>query len=113
MVAKVNLSYKLGATWPIVLDCNDATGAPLSDTGPNVQFRLSQNGVTFLDLHVGTGVTLASIKPIVADIVITPAMQAAASIDAGPYEWESRAILADGSISDQAAGAFEVEPSLF
>jgi hypothetical protein len=116
MTAVSNLAFKLGETWILDATCKDSLGNTINLTGVQaVRFRLTnQAGVVALDIGIGTGIALVN-GGAAGEILITipPAIQAAAGIISAYYLQQCRVTLADGTVTDQFAGALKVLPSLF
>ncbi len=115
MAKKKNLSYVLHEDWLIGISCNNNVGTPLDGTDGSVQFKMSTAnlGEVTLNLESPIGITILEENPMRAQIRVTPDMQRTAGVAPGNYNYEIRAILADGVISDQAAGILTVDPSLY
>ena len=113
MATQAEIEFTLGETWKIALVCNDASGKALDLTGGNVEMRVASRTGKLLDLAVGTGVVITDAVNGKAFITVTPAMQTTANLIAGIFDWEARAILADGEVSDQAYGKITLLGSLF
>lgn len=108
MATTRNVEFRLGEDWILEVDCRTSSGAVLADV-VDFRFRVaSAEPALLLDLHVGDGVTL---EDNVATVTITPEMQEGLPPQVG--RWEGRAILEDGTVSDQAGGDFKITDSLF
>lgn len=114
MATRINLEFSLGETWEIELDCKDAAGAALDLDGGDVKWRVCSKTEKLLDLASGSGVTIDA-DPTTgrATLTVTPEMQTAGNLTAGTFDHEARAILADGSVSEQAYGVLTARRSLF
>jgi hypothetical protein len=116
MTAVSNLAFKLGETWTLDFTAHDSLGNVINLSGATVRWRLAaNNGSLLLDLAIGSGITLVNSGTNGEGLItITPAMQAAANISASFCQHQCRVTLVDGvTASDQFAGSFQVQPSLF
>jgi hypothetical protein len=112
MAAEQNLAFTLGETWEIDFALNDADGADLNLTGASVKFRLSRRGVLCFELTTdGDDVAVDSPSGGLGSITVTPAAQGA--LYAAVFDYEVRAVLADGRVTTQDRGALTIEGTLF
>jgi hypothetical protein len=115
MASVSNLVFKLGETWIIDGVCHDSLGNYIALSGCAVKWRMALNGVTVLDLAIGSGITLVN-NGNVGEILITitPAMQIAVNLTPAFCQHQCRVILQDGvTVTDQFYGSVMVQPSLF
>jgi hypothetical protein len=115
MAASASIGFAFKETWLLQITCLDASGAPLDLTGATaIRWRLGLDGITFLDLSLGDGITVVGAASAgVFEVVVTPDMQTAAAITPALYLFEAQVVLADGTVSDVISGSFNVRPTLF
>jgi hypothetical protein len=105
-------TFVRGENWLIDFYARDASDNPINLTGLTgaaIQFKIAPNLVAAL----GSGISIFNALQGLAKINITPAMQVAAGIVAGPYTYEARVTQADGTITSQNWGTFTVTESPF
>ncbi len=105
MATRQNLQFTMGETWEIVLNCADGYGNPF--TPANVLFKI-EFGATTLELEAANSQIV--INGSQAIIEVDPGQQA--GLTPGLYQYQVRAVKADGSISDQAFGSLYAQQGI-
>lgn len=109
MAINNDLGFDLGEDWVVALTCHQADGVTLLDlTGATVTWAIS--GILGFSPTIAVSGAPASG---VVNLRATPAQQTAAGILAGSYTYTMRAVLADGTKTDQSAGLLTIRQTEF
>lgn len=110
MSTKKDLSFHLGETWGVDVQCFDQAGVAIDLTGAAVTWRVASKTAKIMDRTVGDGIVVTTPASGLCKIDVTPAMQT--SVVAGEYRHELWVVLASGAVSVQVHGQLTVAPSL-
>ena len=105
--------FHIGETITIDVTCLDADGAAINLTGATIVFRLASRTARLLDVNLANGVTISDALAGKCRIVISPAMQLAASVPAGDHLYELKITTIGGVVSIQCEGNLSIADSLF
>jgi hypothetical protein len=113
MSTKKDLAFHLGETWGMDVTCSDADGNPIDLTGATVKWRLASKTAKIMERAIGDGIVIDA-DPTTGrcKVDVTDTMQTTAAVAVGVYRHELWVVQANGAISVQVVGAFNVAPSL-
>lgn len=112
MATEQNFEFQLNEDWEIAFELNDASDDDLDLSGATVAFTLAEADEVLLTLSSeGDDVAIDSPPAGAGVITIPPTEQS--DLYPGTFNYEVRAILADGRITVQAFGKIIARASLF
>jgi hypothetical protein len=113
VAVRQNLEFALGETWQIAITCNDASGAPLDLTGGYVECVISggPSPILLSNRAGGSGVEIGNATAGEAVVELIPSAQS--GLTEALLQYEIRATLSSGTVSDQAYGSIYARAGLF